>query len=151
VALSDFVWIRSATIEGYQPQPNERLAFDFNAISPNYFQTLGTPLARGREFAAPDQAEAPRVVIVNEAMARGYWPGQEAVGKRLKYGNVDQFAEVVGVVRDSKSKSLTAESRPAIYVSLLQNYAPDLTLHVRAATGAPTLLALDSMGYCRMQ
>ena len=141
VALSGFVWIRSATIEGYQPQPNERLAFNFNVISQNYFQTLGTPLARGREFTAQDRAGAPRVVIVNEATARRYWPGQEAVGKRLKYGNVDQFAEVVGVVRDSKEKGLTADPRPAIYAPLLQQYAPDLTLHVRTATAAPTLLA----------
>ncbi|HKQ73672.1 MAG TPA: ABC transporter permease [Blastocatellia bacterium] len=141
VALSGFVWIRSATIEGYQPQPNERLAFNFNVIGPNYFKTLGTPLAQGREFTARDAAGAPRVVIVNEATARRYWPGQEAVGKRLKYGNVDQFAEVVGVVRNSKEKGLTEDPRPAIYAPLLQNYAPDLTLHVRTATESQATLA----------
>jgi putative ABC transport system permease protein len=145
VAFSDLYWVSAATIEGYQPQPNEKLAFDFNTISPTYFQTLGAPLVRGRGFTTQDTAGAPRVVIVNEAMARRYWPGQEAVGKRIIRGR-DQFAEVVGVVRDSKEKGLTKTPRPAIYLPLLQNYGPgnyvtDLTLHVRTATDAPTMLA----------
>ncbi|MGH9833108.1 MAG: ABC transporter permease, partial [Blastocatellia bacterium] len=139
VAFSNSFWISGATPEGYQPQPGERLAFDFNAISPNYFQTLGVPLAGGREFTAQDTAEAPRVAIINEAMARRYWPGQEAVGKRLNRGRVDH--EVVGVVRNGKEKGLTADPRPAIYLPLTQSYRPELTLHVRTATGAQTLLA----------
>jgi predicted permease len=141
VSFSAGVWTRSATLEGYQPQPGERLSFDFNAIGPNYFQTLGAPIARGREFTLQDAAGAPRVVIINDEMARRYWPGQNAVGKRLKYGNVDQFAEIVGVARDGKSKSLTEAPRPAIYTPLLQNYAPELTLHARTTADAPTLLA----------
>ncbi len=140
VSLSGFVWIRSATIEGYQPQPNERLAFNFNIIGPHYFNTIGTPMAQGREFTARDAAGAPRVVIVNEATARRYWPGQEAVGKRIKYGNVDQFAEVIGVVKNNRERGLTEDPRPAIYAPLLQNYAPDMTLHVRAATESQTTL-----------
>ncbi len=138
VAFSDSPWMSGATIEGSQLQPSRRDPLDFNAISPNYFQTLGTPLVSGREFTAQDMADAPQVVIVNEAMARRYWPGQEAVGKRIKRG---QFAEVVGVVRDSKEKGLTLAPRPALYLPLLQEYRPDLTLHVRTATAAPTLLA----------
>jgi putative ABC transport system permease protein len=125
----------------YQPQPGERLAFDFNCISPNYFQTLGARLVSGREFTALDTADAPRVAIVNEATARRYWPGQEAVGKRLIRGRGTQFIEVIGVVRNGKEKGLTAEPRPAIYLPLLQNYMPDLTLHVRTATDAQAMLA----------
>jgi putative ABC transport system permease protein len=138
VAFSDLFWIGTATIEGYQPQPGERLAFDFNAVSPDYFRTLGTPLLSGREFTAQDKAGAPLVVIVNEAMARRYWPGREAVGKRIRRG---QFAEVVGVVRNSREKGLTSEPRPAIYLPLLQNYVPELTLHVRTATDTQSLIA----------
>jgi len=143
VAFSDGFWISGATPEGYQPQPGERLAFDFNAISPNYFQTLGARLAGGREFTAQDTADAPRVVIVNEATARHYWSGQEAVGKRIIRGRGQsaQFFEVVGVVRNSKEKGLTADPRPAIYLPLLQQYVPELTLHMRTATDAQTLLA----------
>jgi putative ABC transport system permease protein len=141
VSFSGGVWIRSATIEGYQPQPGERLAFDFNTIGPSYFKTLGTSLAQGREFTAEDGVGAPRVVVVNEATARRYWSGQEAVGKRLKHGNLDQFAEVVGVVRNSKERGLTEDSRPAIYTPLLQQYAPDMTLHVRTAADSRVLIA----------
>jgi predicted permease len=137
VAFSDSPWLSGATIEGSQLQPSRRDPLDFNAIGPNYFQTLGTPFASGRDFNAQDTADAPRVVIVNEAMARRYWPGQEAVGKRINRG---QFAEVVGVVRDSKEKGLTKAARPAVYLPLLQEYRPDLTLHVRTSA-APTLLA----------
>ena len=141
VAFSGFFMIRSATIEGYQPQPDERLAFNLEVISANYFQTLSTPLIHGREFTAQDGKGAPLVVIVNEATARQYWPGQEAVGKRLKYGNVNQFAEVVGVVRNIRDKSLIADPRPAIYVPLQQYYMPDITLHVRTASESQTMLA----------
>jgi macrolide transport system ATP-binding/permease protein len=135
VAFSDIPWISPATIEGYQPQPNERLAFDYNFVGSNYFQTVGAPILRGREFTAQDTAEAPRVFVVNEATARRYWPGQEAVGKRLNRG------EVIGVVRNTKEKGLTKDARPAIYAPLLQSYTPDLTLHVRTATPSQTLFA----------
>jgi macrolide transport system ATP-binding/permease protein len=141
VAFTAFVWLRSATIEGYQPQPNERLAFDFNVITPNHFRTLGTPLVRGREFTPQDSADAPRVVIVNEATARRYWPNEEAVGKRVKYGNIDHFAEVVGVVRNTRDKGLIIDPRPAIYIPLQQQYMGDLTLHVRTASESSTMLA----------
>ena len=134
VAFSDVPWVGPLIIEGSRPQP-----INTNAISPNYFQTLGTPLVRGRDFTAQDKAGAPLVVIVNEAAARHYWPEQEVVGKRIIRGR--QFGEVVGVVRDSKEKGLTADPRPALYVPLLQNYFPELTLHVRTATPSQTLLA----------
>jgi len=134
VAFSDIPWVGPLIIEGSRPQP-----VNTNAISPNYFRTLGASLAQGREFTAQDTAGAPLVVIVNEAAARRYWPGQEVVGKRIVRGR--QFAEVVGVVRNSKEKGLTADPRPALYVPLLQNYFPELTLHVRTATPSQTLLA----------
>jgi putative ABC transport system permease protein len=78
--------------------------------------------------------------MINEATARRYWPGQDAVGKRIIRGG-GQFLEVVGVVRDSKEKGLTVDPRPAIYLPLLQNYVPQLTLHVRTVTDAQTMLA----------
>jgi putative ABC transport system permease protein len=134
VAFSDFPWVGPLIIEGSRPQP-----VNTNAISPNYFHTLGAPLAQGREFTAQDAADAPLVVVVNEAAARRYWPGQEVVGKRIIRGR--QVAEVVGVVRNSKEKGLTEDPRPALYLPLLQNYFPELTLHVRTATPSQSLLA----------
>jgi len=127
------------TPEGYQPQPGKRLAFDYNTISSNYFRTLGIPIVSGREFTERDTGDAPCVAIINESLARRYWPGQEAVGKRIKR---EQFAEVVGVVRDSYEKGLTAAPRPTIYFPM-RNYISDLdlTLQVRTAMDAQTMLA----------
>ncbi len=135
VAFSGMFWVSGATIEGYEPQPGERLAFDFNAISPNYFRTLGTPLVSGREFTDQDKADTPKVIIVNEVTARRYWPGQEAVGKRTSRG------EVVGVVRNTRERGVTEDPRPLIYLPLLQSYAGELTLQARTATNPQTLLA----------
>ncbi|MBO0859738.1 MAG: ABC transporter permease [Chloracidobacterium sp.] len=134
VAFSDVPWVGPLILEGARPQP-----VNTNAIGPNYFRTIGALLALGREFTAEDKADAPLVAIVNEAAARRYWPGQDAIGKRIVRGS--RLAEIVGVVRDGKEKGLTAEPRPALYVPLLQNYFPAMTLHVRTATPSLSLLA----------
>ena len=135
VAFSDGFWISGATIEGYQPQPGERMGFNFNAVSPDYFRTLRIPLRHGREFTAQDGSDAPRVIIVNEAAAERYWPGQNPVGRRTNRG------EVVAVVANSKERGLTEDTRPTIYLPLLQNYAPELTVQARTATDPHTLVA----------
>jgi predicted permease len=139
VAFSDQFWISGAVPEGHQLQPGQMLAFDFNAVAPGYFPTLGAALASGREFTAQDAADAPRVAMVNEATVRQYWPGQDAVGRRLQRG--PQSLEIVGVVRDTKDKGLTRDPRPAIYLPLAQNYTPEVTLHARSTVDARTLLA----------
>jgi predicted permease len=130
VAFSDIPWIGPAIVDGERPQPVQ-----FNAVSPHYFQTLGIPIARGRDFTPRDTADAPRVFVVNEAMARRYWPGQDPLGKRLNRGTV------VGVVRDSRDRGLRQEPRPTLYEPLLQNYMSDQTVHVRTAIDANTLVA----------
>ena len=147
VAFSDLFWISGASIDGYDPQPGERLAFDMNAIGPGYFRTMGTPLLTGREFTDRDTADGPRTIVVNDAAARRYWPGQNPIGRRTSRG------EVVGVVADSREKGLTQRPKPAIYMPLLQSYAPQLTLHVRTAQNPEALAgavrreaqALDAM------
>ena len=134
-AFSSMFWISGATIDGYEPQEGERMAFDFNAVAPDYFRTIGTPLVSGREFGAHDNADAPRVIVVNEAAARRYWPGRDPVGRRTNRG------EVIGVVRNSREKGMTVDPRPTIYLPLLQNYTPDLTLHVRSAMDSSSVIA----------
>ena len=136
VAFSDSFWISGATIDGYEPQSGERMAFDFNVVSPNYFATLGTRLVSGREFTAQDSAEAPRAIVVNEVMARRYWPGEDAVGKRTSRG------DVVGVVRDTREKGLIKDPRPTIYMPVQQSYVPQLTLHVRSVTDPDAMVAV---------
>jgi len=137
VAFSDFFSIGGATIEGYRPAPGERMPFDFTTVGPDYFRTLGVPLASGREFTSSDTPNSPPVVIINEAAARRYWPGRDPVGSHISRG---RSAVVIGVVRNSRVKKVTDEAKPAIYLPLAQNYSANLTLHVRATTDARSVL-----------
>src|SRR5262245_46902854 len=133
-AFSDIPWVNPAILEGGRLQP-----VNFNAISPGYFQTLGLPLAQGREFTAQDTADAPRVFIINEAMARRFWPGQVVIGQRLNGG------AIVGVVRNSKEKGLTEDTRPMLYEPLAQNYMSDLTLLFGVSATDPLTFVLISL------
>ena len=138
VAFSDSFWISGATIEGYDQAPGERMAFDFNAVGPGYFRTIGVPLVAGREFTPRDTAGAAPVVMVNEALARRYWPNGNAVGGHINRG---PLLEVVGVVRNSRVTKVTDEAKPTIYLPLLQNYGSSMTLHVRSAGDPRAILA----------
>ncbi|MBA3240609.1 MAG: ABC transporter permease, partial [Acidobacteria bacterium] len=75
-------------VEGHEP-PDGRPSFhaDFNVVTPDYFKTLGIPVLRGRDFGASDREGAPRVAVVNETMARRFWPGEDALGKRFRLGS----------------------------------------------------------------
>ena len=112
-------------------------AVPYNVVGTGYFRTLGMPL-RGRDFRAGDDERAPRVVVVNETLARRLWPGEEAIGKRLQLPLriPVRRTSVIGVVSDGKYVSLTEAQHPFLYVPLGQNFRPRLTLHVRT-TGAP--------------
>ena len=90
-----------------------------NMVSPDYFRTLGVPLKAGRDFTPADRSGAPLVFIVNEALARKYWPGQDAIGKLLDIGNGTQVP-VVGVVGDVRQRSLAEPPEPTIYTSNMQ-------------------------------
>jgi len=120
-----------AEIEGYTPGPGERLGTLYDSVGPGYFRTMGIPLLRGRDFTMADDATSTPVVVVNETMARTYWPGQDAVGKRLRTGS--RWIEVVGVARDVKYRSLDERERLYMYVPVLQRYEPDETLILRTS------------------
>lgn len=101
---------------------------DFASVGPGYFATLGIPLLAGRPFAPTDGPDAPRVVIVNETLARRLWPEETAVGRRLGSG-----AEVVGVAADGRYRSLGEAPRPFFYDCLGQDRRGTRTLVVRTA------------------
>ncbi|HKD18105.1 MAG TPA: ABC transporter permease [Thermoanaerobaculia bacterium] len=93
----------------------------FNAVSPAYFETLGIRTLAGRAFRAADRAGSPRVAIVNETLARRYWPGASPIGKRLLTDKrAPEPIEIVGVVPDGKYMSLTEEPQPYAYFPILQ-------------------------------
>jgi predicted permease len=98
---------------------------------------MSIPITDGRAFTAQDTEQTQKVVIVNETMARRYWPGQTALGKQIR--TYDTF-EVIGVAKDIKYHNLGEEPRPHFYYSLLQNYLPEVALHVRTAGNPASVL-----------
>jgi len=91
-------------------------------VSPNYFATLSIPIVRGRSFGLRDAGQGTPVAIINEAMARQFWPGQDPVGKRLRPGPPSvPFTEVVGVVKNTRGARLWEADQPYVYLPLLQN------------------------------
>jgi len=109
------------------------------AIDPGYLTAIGTPLLRGRQFQATDTEKSPRVAIVNEAMARLCWPGQDPLGKRFRPWKDGPFIEVVGVVPTGKYLMISEAPRPFAYLPLDQNYGAPLTIVVRSS-GSPAAM-----------
>lgn len=107
-----------------------------------YFTTLGIPLLRGRAFDEGDTAGAPPVAVVNETLARRFWPGEEPIGKRLARGGEDEpYLEVVGVVGDGKYRTLGEAPRPFLYMPFAQSYSPDMALVAVSEGNERALLA----------
>lgn len=112
----------------------------FNRVSTGYFQAMGIRLVRGRDVAATDDASAPNVAVINEAMAARLWPGADPVGRRFQAGfapNLTTF-EVIGVAANAKIKRLNEEPPNAFYIPYRQRYNTAMHLIVRLADGAPT-------------
>src|SRR5262245_4527734 len=130
-------------IEGYNSPGGDNPWFLFKTVEPSYFETMGIPVLTGREFNLQDSEGAPPVVIVSETMAHRFWPGQSAVGRRLRLSERDNvyspLYEVVGVVKDSKYRSLSEEPRSYFYVSALQHYRQQVSLLLHTA-GEPSQL-----------
>jgi predicted permease len=96
--IEDFNTSTSFSVDGQPaPKPGQELLSYRESVSPAYFHTLGIELRQGRVFTSDDTAEKPLVVVINEAMARRFWPGESPVGKRI---NIDGDREIVGVVKD---------------------------------------------------
>ena len=126
------------TVDGYQPASDERVSAGYNFVGPDYFRTLQTPVLRGRDVALSDDERGERVVIVNEAMAKRYWPGREALGSRVRFWD-EQWMRVIAVVANTKQKDLNGWDSPYIYVPMLQFPAETITLHVRTTGDVASL------------
>ena len=124
--------------EGYVA-PKDDPAFSSLAwVGADYFRVMGIPVRAGREYAASDRPDHPQVIVVNQAFADRFWPGQAALGKRVRYGK--EWLAVAGVVANSKYRRLDEAASPFIYFSTTWNYRPDLVFHVRT-TQPPESLA----------
>jgi predicted permease len=113
----------------------------FDAIGPHYFQTLGIPILRGRDFDASDRQDGRPVAVINQTMAESLWPGRDPVGQRFRLTSEEGFLAVIGVAGDSKYVSLGEPAQPYVYFPLEQRYRPIVTLYVdTAAQGGPASL-----------
>ncbi len=113
------------SIEGKPVALGAKPNADYRVISPAYFRTMGIPLRRGREFTQGDRADTPDGVVINEEMARRFFPGEDPIGRRLQLGTEEtRFRDIVGVVGDAQLTSLVARVDPALYVPMTQNTWP---------------------------
>jgi predicted permease len=139
--------LRTVFTEGSDTSDRRNGRFvQLNVVEPGYLQTMGVPLLRGRDLAETDHADAPRAVVVNETMARQFWPGKEALGQRFQFFGQAVWNQVVGVARDGKYNFIAEDQAPHIYLSLHQVFQPAVSLHLRSA-GDPAL----PLGLARQQ
>lgn len=114
----------------------------FRAVTPEYFHAIGMPLIRGRSFIEHDRHDSPRVVVVNEMLAERTWPGENAIGKRLRFFWSDwQTYEVVGVVGNTKSYGLVEDSRPELFVPEAQIPYTVMNVVIRSKVNASVITA----------
>jgi predicted permease len=119
---------------------------NYTIASPGYLSAIGTPLLRGRDFLETDTAASPPVAIVNTAMARKYWPGQDAIGQQVGLPIKSFNMTIIGVVANVKHVSLREEPGPEIYVPYTQDPWPSmLTMHVAVRTKAEPAAVASSV------
>jgi predicted permease len=141
-ALKGYRWSSDMTIEGRPPEEFVR-EVRHKEITNDYFRAIGIPLVSGRFFDQSDNDKSLQVVIVNEALARNYFPGEDPIGKRLKFGkpeSKDNWEIIIGVVGNEKQDSLGKEVRPEIYKSHLQDAQSEMTFVMRTATDPRSLV-----------
>jgi putative ABC transport system permease protein len=122
------------------PSPDEQVRI----ISPNYFRVLETPLLKGRFFTAADKLDAPLVTIINQALAQRYWPGEEALGKRIRISRSSgepSWSTIVGIVGDIRHRGLDLEALPEYYVPLAQGPYTSMILAVRSEQDPRSLVS----------
>ena len=118
---------REAPPKGMEPE------VQINTATPNYFATLGIPLMQGRVFGNQDQADTLPVVVINQTMARRFWPNQDPLGKQIKFTEDDSTATIIGVVGDAKHFWLEEEQRPQVYGTFSQGPGLFATVVIRTA------------------
>ncbi|HSD27137.1 MAG TPA: ABC transporter permease, partial [Vicinamibacteria bacterium] len=134
-------WQSSFSVEGRpEPPPGQRPSADIARVTPGYFAAMGIRVLEGRVFEERDRDGAPMVCIVDDAFARAQWAGESPLGKRVKFGGLDDkdnaWMEVVGRVAHVKNYGVDEESRVELYLPFYQSSASGFALVVRSSTGA---------------
>ena len=134
----------------FQPGGEPEIEARHYVVTPGYFETIGTPLLAGRDFASSDREGAPPVAIINRALAEKLWAERSPLGQRLQIGlggaeEEPILAEVIGVAAGSKYVSWNDDAEPHLFLPLEQNYRSDLTLIARTL-GDPNSPLLAARG-----
>jgi len=128
-------------IEGRpEPEAGREMIIHTRSVSPDYFGTLGISLIKGRDFSARDKSDAPKTAIINNDLARIYFPSEDPIGKRITFDDGESWISIVGVIGDVKQLGLDSSAKPEVYFPYLQVSAPSMSLVVRT-TSNPLSLA----------
>jgi macrolide transport system ATP-binding/permease protein len=125
--------------DGFEmPRDRESLTATMDTVDESYFTTMGVTMVRGRGFLASDTADAPRVAVVNEQFAKHYWPGRNAVGKRIRLDNRGgPLVEIIGIAETIKYRTGQEKPLDFVYLPLAQHPVPRMVLLVRSNGDPP--------------
>jgi predicted permease len=141
-ALAGSNWGNDVAVQGFKAGPDTDTGSRFNEIGPEYFRTMGITLLSGREFTKSDALKAPKVAIVNEAFAKKFNLGREAVGKRMGNRGSELDTEIVGMVRNAKYSEVKGEIPPLFFAPYRQDDSVgQLTFYVRTSLDPEEFLA----------
>jgi predicted permease len=135
--------LQQVQIEGYTPPAGQSgPTIFYNHVSADFFQTLRIPIVRGRAFTEADSPKAPDVAIVNQTMAKLYWPGGDPIGRKFQFASFPgHWFQVAGVAKDGKYVDIAEPPMPYFYLPLDQNYFAYQTLRIRSSVPADVVIA----------
>ncbi len=142
IPLGFSIQVSGLVIEGHElPPGQDNIGIDTASISPGYFEAMGIRILAGRDFNEKDTKDSVGVVIVNETMARRFWPGENPLGNRLRRGgNEERWYEVVGVCKDYKVRTVGEENRPYVHWAFDQRIRGFQSLIARTDTDPVPML-----------
>ncbi len=129
-------------IEGRpEPEAGKEMIINTRSVSPGYFRTLAITLIRGRDFSDRDNNDAPKAAIINNDLARIYFPNEDPIGKRITFDDGGSWISIVGIIADVKQLGLDSSAHPEVYFPYLQVAAPSMSLVVRTSSNPLSLAA----------
>jgi putative ABC transport system permease protein len=129
-------------IEGHpEPEAGKEMIINTRSISPGYLQTLEVPLLKGRDFSDRDKSDAPQAAIINNELARIYFPNEDPLGKRITFDDGESWISIVGIIGDVKQLGLDSAAKPEVYFPYLQAPSPSMSIVVRTSSDPLSLAA----------
>jgi predicted permease len=138
--LANSDWSSNVSVEGHQNQPEDP-STSYNKVGVGFFDTFDITLLAGRDFSRADNADAPKVAIVNRSFIQRYGLPENPIGRRMAVGSTEQLdVEIIGVVADSKYNNVKAAQGPLFFLPRRQEPSPAMHFYVRSAVPPETLL-----------